>query len=296
MPPRDDHLEPLRDKSRGVRIQKFLADAGVASRRTAEELIEEGRVKVGGHVISRLPIWVDPTLDVVEVDNRRIGSVPERLIYVMLHKPRHCVCTVLDPEGRRTVADLVKHPSRARLYPVGRLDFETSGLVLMTNDGELANRLTHPRYGIHKTYRASIRGRLDEAAVKELEEGVYLAERKAGRTDGAKRTLPVNMTIVSRDQDRTVLELTLREGRNRQVRRMLAGVGCPVRRLVRIKMGPLRLKGTRIGEWRELSVVELGALRREAGLDSPSKKKSKSKSASRPSKTASATRRAKDTP
>lgn len=266
MPSPAPHDDPLRDKSRGVRLQKFMADAGVASRRTAEELIEEGRVKVGGRTIVDLPVWVDPAHDIVEIDGRRISNVPERPVYVMLHKPRRCVCTVLDPEGRRTVADLVKHPSRARLYPVGRLDFDTAGLVLMTNDGELANRLTHPRYGVHKTYRATVRGRLDEEGVKDLEEGVYLAERKAGRTDGAKRTLPVRMRIVSRDQDRTVLELTLREGRNRQVRRMLASVGCPVRRLVRVAMGPVKLKGLRVGEWRDLTKIELGSLKREAGL------------------------------
>jgi len=250
-----------------------MADAGIASRRTAEELIGEGRVKVGGRVITELPVWVDPAHDVVEVDGRRISGVPEKPVYVMLHKPRRCVCTLLDPEGRRTVADLVKHPSHARLYPVGRLDFDTAGLVLMTNDGDLANRLTHPRYGVHKSYRATVRGRLDEEHVKDLEQGVYLAERKAGRTDGAKRTLPVQMKIVSRDQDRTVLELVLREGRNRQVRRMLAAVGCPVKRLVRVRMGPLKLKGLRVGEWRELSKIELGSLKREAGI--PQKKATK---------------------
>ena len=266
MPHAPEHSDPLRDKNRGVRLQKFMADAGIASRRTAEELIEEGRVKVGGRTITELPVWVDPQHDIVEVDGRRISGVPEKPVYVMLHKPRRCVCTVLDPEGRRTVADLVNHPSRARLYPVGRLDFDTSGFVLMTNDGELANRLTHPRYGVHKTYRATVRGRLDEEAVQELEHGVYLAERKAGRTEGAKRTMPVQMRLVSRDQDRTVLELTLREGRNRQVRRMLASVGCPVKKLIRVKMGPLKLKGLSVGEWRELSKVELGSLKREAGL------------------------------
>jgi len=186
-------------------------------------------------------------------------------VYVLLHKPRQCVSTMLDPEGRRTVADLVKHPSGARLYPVGRLDYDTSGLLLMTNDGPLANRLTHPRYGVHKTYRATVKGRLEPEEVAELEKGVFLAERKSGQTVGAKRTMPVRMTIASRDRDRTVLELTLQEGRNRQVRRMLASVGRPVRKLVRIKMGPLKLKGLAVGEWRELTRTELGALRKAAG-------------------------------
>lgn len=259
--------DPLREKSRGVRLQKFMADAGVASRRTAEELIGEGRVTVGGRVITDLPVWVDPEHDVVQVDGRRVGGGTTRSVYVMLNKPRQCVCTVLDPEGRRTVADLVKHPSGARLYPVGRLDYDTDGLVLMTNDGELANRLTHPRYGVHKTYRAVVRSRLDEEAVKHLEEGIFLADRDHGRTTGASRTLPVKLTLVSRDQNRTVLDITLSEGRNRQVRRMLAAAGCPVKRLTRIRMGPVKLKGLRTGEWRELTLVELGALRRGAGIN-----------------------------
>jgi len=261
----DHDTAPERAAAPGLRLQKFLAQAGIASRRVAEELIGEGRVRVDGRVVRELPVFVDPGSSVVEVDGRRIAGTPERKVYVLLHKPRQCVSTMLDPEGRRTVADLVKHPSGARLYPVGRLDYDTSGLLLMTNDGPLANRLTHPRYGVHKTYRATVKGRLEPEEVAELEKGVFLAERKSGQTVGAKRTMPVRMTIASRDRDRTVLELTLQEGRNRQVRRMLASVGRPVRKLVRIKMGPLKLKGLAVGEWRELTRTELGALRKAAG-------------------------------
>lgn len=260
------------DEPAAVRLQKFLAEVGVASRRVAEELIEEGRVKVDGRVVRDLPVFIDPASDIVEIDGRRIMNAPERHLYVMLHKPRRCVSTVLDPEGRRTVADLVNHPSKARLYPVGRLDFDTSGLLLMTNDGELTNRLTHPRYGVHKTYRATVKGELEPEAVAELERGIYLAERKSGQTLGGKKTMPVRMSIAARDRDRTVLELTLQEGRNRQVRRMLARVGCPVKKLVRTRMGPLKLKGLAVGEWRELTRTELGALRKEAGLTGASRR------------------------
>jgi pseudouridine synthase len=274
------------DQPRGVRLQKFLAEVGVASRRVAEELIEEGRVKVGGKTVRDLPVFIDPASDVVQIDGRRIMNAPERHLYVMLHKPRRCVSTVLDPEGRRTVADLVKHPSKARLYPVGRLDFDTSGLLLMTNDGELTNRLTHPRYGVHKTYRATVKGQLEPEAVEELERGIYLAERKSGETVGGKKTMPVKMSIASRDRDRTVLELTLQEGRNRQVRRMLARVGCPVKKLVRTRMGPLKLKGLAVGEWRELTRTELGALRKEAGLTGSSK--GSKPNASKPGRTSGA--------
>jgi 23S rRNA pseudouridine2605 synthase len=263
---------PNADEPAAVRLQKFLAEVGVASRRVAEELIEEGRVKVDGRVVRDLPVFIDPASDIVEIDGRRIMNAPERHLYVMLHKPRRCVSTVLDPEGRRTVADLVNHPSKARLYPVGRLDFDTSGLLLMTNDGELTNRLTHPRYGVHKTYRATVKGELEPEAVAELERGIYLAERKSGQTLGGKKTMPVRMSIAARDRDRTVLELTLQEGRNRQVRRMLARVGCPVKKLVRTRMGPLKLKGLAVGEWRELTRTELGALRKEAGLAGASRR------------------------
>lgn len=256
---------PDKSKPDGVRLQRVLADAGVASRRASEELIEQGRVDVNGTPVRSLPCFVDPESDRIEVDGRPIPK-SERHIYIMLNKPARYLSTVADePDAeRRTVLDLVSHPSRARLYPVGRLDYDTTGLVLLTNDGELTNRLTHPRYGIHKTYRAVVKGVLEEADTERLEEGIYLAERKEGRTVGAVRTARVAISIAKRDRERTVLEITLREGRNRQVRRMLAKVGCPVKKLERIAMGPLRLKGLARGQWRELSAPELASLRRAA--------------------------------
>jgi pseudouridine synthase len=293
---REDAVARRRDASRdgAVRIQRFMADAGVASRRACEALIEEGRVVINGEKITELPLFVVPGEDRIEVDGdplrvhfaarpttnpkaRSTKSVAgERLVYVMLHKPRNTVTTVYDPDGRRTVIDLVEHPSGVRLYPVGRLDYDTMGLVLMTNDGELANRLTHPRYGVHKTYRAVVKGRIEESSLAELEEGVFLAQRKEGRTEGAKRTAHVKMSIVKRDDTRTLLELTLEEGRNRQVRRMLAKVGHPVKKLTRVGMGPLKLTKVALGEWRELTRDEISTLKKAAGGgDSPSRTPSK---------------------
>lgn len=253
--------DPLRDASRGIRLQKAMADAGVGSRRACEELIESGEVEVNGRAVLDLPAWVDPSRDRILVRGRPL-PVEERAVHVMLHKPRNVVCTMDDPEGRRTVAELVSHPAAARLFPVGRLDYDSTGLLLMTNDGELANRLTHPRYGVLKTYRATVKGEVAEEALEQLEQGIYLAERREGRTTGAQRAAHVGIRIVYRERTRTILEITLAEGRNRQVRRMLASVGHPVRKLMRIGMGPLSLKGLAIGEWRELTRAELNMLRR----------------------------------
>jgi 23S rRNA pseudouridine2605 synthase len=246
-----------------VRLQKVMARAGVGSRRACEVLIESGMVSVNGQTVRELPCLVDPYTDRIEVQGRVLPR-PERHVYVMLYKPKQTMCTLSDPGGRRTVADLVQHPSGTRLYPVGRLDFDTMGLVLMTNDGELANRLTHPRYGVHKTYRAVVKGSLSDEEVQRLEQGIYLAERREGRTVGARKTSRALLTPVKREPTRTILDIQLHEGRNRQIRRMMASVGCPVRRLVRIQMGPIALKGLQIGEWRELTASELARLRKAA--------------------------------
>lgn len=250
-----------KDAAGRERLHRVMAHAGVGSRRACEDMIAQGRVSVNGEIVTDHPVWVDPDNDRIEVEGRVLQK-PERKIYIMLFKPRKTVSTMSDPGGRRTVADLVDHPSARRLYPVGRLDFDTMGLLLMTNDGEMANRLTHPRYGVHKTYRAVVKGELDEEGVAGLERGIYLAERKEGRTVGAVRTQPASIRLVHRERDRTIIDIALHEGRNRQVRRMLAEVGCPVKKLVRIGMGPLKLKGLRLGEWRELSQAELMLLRR----------------------------------
>jgi len=227
-----------------MRLAKFLAHAGVASRRGAEQLIAAGRVTVGGDVVT------DPARDVdehsaVAFDGEPVKGAESRVVYA-LHKPAGVVSTAQDTHGRRTVIDLV--PKERRLYPVGRLDAESTGLILMTNDGELANRLTHPRYEVPKTYRATLGGpAITDRALRALREGVELE-------DG--RTAPARVRRLTPHQ----LELTIHEGRNRQVRRMCEAVGRPVRQLVRIRFGPLDLGDLRPGKARRLTATELQAL------------------------------------
>lgn len=249
----------LADASRGERLQRVLADAGVASRRACEEMIEAGRVEVNGRVVASLPAWVDPKRDRILVDGRPIRGAA-RHVYVMLNKPERTLSTARDEPGalRRTVVGMVAHPSGARLFPVGRLDYHTTGLVLLTNDGDLAHALTHPRYGVAKTYLATVKGTLSDEEIGALERGVYLADRRAG---AASRTRPAMIRKVRQDRGRTVLEITLHEGRNRQVRRMLAKVGHPVRKLERVAMGPVKLSRLARGAWRELTAAEVRALR-----------------------------------
>lgn len=282
--PASSPSHPFADASRGERLQRVLSDAGVGSRRACEQLIEAGEVTVNGHLVAELPAWVDPERDRIVVQGKVVAE-PERRVYVLLNKPPRTLSTLKDEPGadRRTVAELVDHPLASHLFPVGRLDYDTVGLVLMTNDGELANRLTHPRYGVPKTYRVVVRGALDEDAVKALEDGIYLAERKAGQTVGAKRTSRVEISLIHQDRANTTLELTLREGRNRQVRRMMAAVGYPVRKLERVGMGPILLKGVARGAWRELTRDEVRLLKKaaadggDAGSGAPDKKKSRSR-------------------
>ena len=250
------------DDARGPRLQKVLAEAGVASRRDCEELIEAGEVTVNGHVVDQLPAWVDPHKDHIVVGGRRIRQQTNH-VYVMLFKPRGVVSTNDDPEGRKRAIDLVSYP-KARLYPVGRLDIESSGLLLLTNDGELANRLTHPSHGVHKVYEITVDGGLDEHDVKRLENGLFLHDRK--RSERARRTAQSSLKLIKKDRDRTRLRMELGEGRNRQIRRMMAQLGHKVRKLRRVQMGPLKLKGLQPGQWRELLPNELAALRKAAGL------------------------------
>jgi len=275
-----------------------MADAGVASRRECERLIESGAVEVNGEIVTTLPVFVEPS-DRILVEGRPIRKSPERKLYLMLNKPARTLTTLADEPGadRRTVMDLIDHPQKSRLFPVGRLDFDSTGLLLITNDGELANKLTHPRFGVPKTYLVVVKGRIEEDAVAELEEGIYLADRKAGRTTGASRTARVEVQIISIDRDKTTLELTLREGRNRQVRRLLAAVGFPVKSLERVGMGPVRLKGVARGQWRELDAREIGSLRKAANADPNAPKPAKPKRpAAQPKRTTTTTARGSDKP
>jgi len=257
--PKKKAAHRYQDKSRGERLQKVLAEAGVGSRRHCEELIETGEVLVNGEPVMELPAWVDPAEDRVAVGGRVVDIRPERHVYIMLFKPRGVVSTNSDPEGRPRVIDLVRHPANVRLYPVGRLDIDSSGLLLLTNDGPLANRLTHPRYGVHKTYEVTVRGSLSGEDVERLEEGIFLYDKKSGR---GSKTRGVRLKLLKRDRERTRLLMELREGRNRQIRRMMLQLGHPVKKLRRIQMGPLKLKGLAPGEWRELTGKEIAALRK----------------------------------
>ncbi len=296
----------LKNPERGIRLQRHLADLGVAARRACERLIEEGRVEINGKVVTKLPIFVDPERDHIMVDGRPLQKTAKvRRIYVMLHKPERTLTVSADEPGadRRTVLDLVQHPAAKRLYPVGRLEYDATGLVLLTNDGELANRLSHPKFGIAKVYQATVKGDVPDAVLAELEQEIFLAERKAARTQtrmkaagvkfkgevpkqlrtskpikGIYRAAHVNLRAMKRAEGKTIVEITLTEGRNRHVEGIFAARGFPIRKLTQVALGPLNLRGLAIGAWRELDREEIYALTRSVKERSKSGGKSGSKS------------------
>jgi len=234
----------------GVRLQKVLARAGVASRRASEELIARGRVAVNGSVVTEQGTRVDPAHDVIRVDGARIP--PERHhAYVVLNKPRGVLSAMEDDRGRQTLADFVHRRGGERLFHVGRLDADTEGLILLTNDGEFAQRMSHPSYEVRKTYIAVVEGSLEHAVLARLRKGITLE-------DGPIQ--PDKIRIVARDAHQTMVELTLHSGRNRIVRRIFEAVGHPVRRLSRTAIGPVRLGTLKSGEVRDLTSQELGSL------------------------------------
>jgi len=232
-----------------IRIQKLLALAGVASRRRSEELMLDGLVEINGEVVTRLGTKVDPARDLIRVDGKRLPPISEK-VYLVLNKPRGVVSTMSDPEGRRTLQDLVADRPE-RLFHVGRLDTDTSGLIILTNDGDFAHRLAHPSYEVDKTYVAEVKGELFPRIVKQLREGVTLE-------DGAVTVSAAR--IVQATPSKSIVELTIHEGRNRIVRRLLDQVGHPVTRLTRTRIGPVKLGALKAGEMRELTVDELGEL------------------------------------
>ena len=231
----------------GERLQKVLARVGFGSRRACEELIAEGRVRVNGDT-AVLGRRIDLDHDRVEVDGVAVG-VRTDLVYYLLNKPRGVVTTASDPEGRSAVVDLV--PAEPRVFPVGRLDADTEGLLVLTNDGDLAYRLTHPSFGVEKEYLAEVEGTPSPGALRRLRDGVALE-------DGV--TAPARVALV----EGRALRITIHEGRKRQVRRMCAAVGHPVTRLVRTRIGPLAERGLRPGEWRPLTMAEVRALQASA--------------------------------
>jgi pseudouridine synthase len=234
------------------RLHKVLARSGFGSRRACEELIAQGAVTVDGAVVREMGVRVDPARQKIFCKGEPVR--PERPLTILLNKPRRVVTTLRDERGRRTVRDLIPGV-KERIFPVGRLDWESQGLLLLTNDGELANLLTHPRYGVPRTYHVILKGHLTGEIVQRLQRGVWLAEGKTG---------PVKVLVKKREREGAVLEVTLREGMNREVRRIFARFGLRVRRLKRIRVGPLGLGRLREGEWRVLRPEEVQALRAAA--------------------------------
>lgn len=233
-----------------MRLQKFLAHAGVASRRAAEDLIVRGKVRVNGRVVRELGTLVRPD-DRVDVSGTPVQLQTEDA-YLVMHKPAGVMTTMRDPQRRRTVADLLPK-GLPRVVPVGRLDYDTSGVLLLTNDGELANVLTHPRFGVDKTYRVVVKGRLMPDEIKRLQSGIILEEFRAS---GAR------VKVVATRRESSVLDMTIHEGKNRQVRRMFEALGHPVVALARLRFGPIRLGDLPPGQTRPLTEKELAALRK----------------------------------
>ena len=236
------------------RLQKFLAEAGIASRRKAEELIAAGRVKVNGKIVTEQGVKINPQKDKVEFDNRLIAVRAEKKVYIMLHKPEGYVTTAKEQFGRPAVLDLI-HGVQERIFPVGRLDYDTSGLLLLTNDGDLTYRLTHPSHDVEKTYLAKVYGVPDEADLQKFRRGVTVDGRK---------TSPAKIRILERDKDLrfSMVEITIHEGRNRQVRKMCEAIKHPVAQLKRVATGELQLGDLPKGKYRHLTEREIKYLKK----------------------------------
>ena len=231
------------------RLQKVLAKAGIDSRRNCEELILGGAVNVNGKVVNKLPAFVDPEKDSITVSGREIR--PERKVYFLLNKPKGVICTNKDPERRKKAIDLI--PASERIFCVGRLDADTTGIIILTNDSELANRLTHPKYELPKTYIVEIKGRIETEQAEKLKKGIWLAEGKTGRS---------SVKILKQGNHKSLIEITIRQGLNRQIRRMLARVGLPVKSLKRTRIGKIDSKGLGVGRFRTLTRAEITSLKK----------------------------------
>lgn len=232
------------------RLQKYIARSGVTSRRKAEELILDGHVKVNGITVTELGTKISPLNDTVSVDNKKISEV-RQFIYIKLNKPEGYVTTVKDQFNRKTVLDLID--IKERIYPIGRLDYNTSGLLLLTNDGELANKLMHPKYHIYKTYIAETDGKISEESITTLKNGVVIDDYK---------TAPAKVKLLKYFGNKTQIQISIYEGKNRQVRKMLESVGHNVRNLKRISFGEITLGDLKMGSWKNLSDIELQFLKR----------------------------------
>jgi pseudouridine synthase len=274
--PHSPHI--FKDSSRGERLQRFLADSGVASRRACEELIREGRITVNGIKVTDLPAFVNPAEDHIVFDGRGLpkrgrSDAKVRHEYVMLYKPERTLVATRDEPGldRRTVMELVNHPSGSRLFPVGRLDFETTGLLLLTTDGDLTNLLTHPRFAVPKTYEVIVKDQLDAAAFAELRHSLRKFEKQAAKRSaggGPVEVSPIDVELVQQKAGKTLLRVTLKESRNREIRQMLAAAGLTVHTVERVAIGPLMLSGVRLGSWRDLEKSEVRMLYKAANAAS----------------------------
>ena len=231
------------------RLQKVLAAAGVDSRRKCEELILDGAVRVNRKVVDKLPAFVDPEKDVIIVNGKKIRAA--RKVYFLLNKPKGVICTNRDPQGRKKAIDLVR--TGERIFCAGRLDADTTGLIILTNDSELTNKLTHPRYGLAKTYVVRVKGEITAEQVGKLKKGVWLAEGKTGRA---------SVKILKRGHKESSIEIIIRQGLNRQVRRMLAKVGLSEKTLTRTRIGKLTTRGLGVGKFRTLTKAEVAYLKK----------------------------------
>ena len=231
------------------RLQKVLAAAGVDSRRKCEELILDGAVQVNSKVVDKLPAFVDPEKDIITVNGKRIRAAQK--VYYLLNKPKGVICTNFDPQGRKKAIDVIK--SRERIFCVGRLDADSTGVLILTNDSQLVNKLTHPRYEVPKTYLVEVRSQISGEQIEKLSKGVWLAEGKTGKA---------SLKILKRSHRQSLLEITIQQGLNRQVRRMLAKVGLPVKSLKRTRIGKLTTRGLGVGKFRTLTKAEVTHLKR----------------------------------
>jgi 23S rRNA pseudouridine2605 synthase len=232
--------------SETVRLQKYLAGCGIASRRKAEEMISQGRITVDGEVITAMGAQIDPATQEIRLDGKLV-TPHDDLLYILLNKPQGYVTTLSDPQGRPIVTSLL-HGIKARLFPVGRLDLDTEGALILTNDGELAQKIQHPSHEVTKTYEAQVLGRPAEKMLQKLEHGILLEEKK---------TAPAKLTVIARQSGTTSIRITIHEGRKRQVRKMFQAIGHPVIHLKRIAYGHLLLQGLKIGKYRFLTPEDL---------------------------------------
>ncbi|MGC8625634.1 MAG: pseudouridine synthase [Phycisphaerae bacterium] len=248
-----------------VRLQKFMGDCGVAARRKCEQLILEGQVRVNGQVPQKMPVLIDPQKDIITVGDDIVEALkPEKQVYLLLYKPKGILVTHNDPAARKTVHELLRGVT-ARLFPVGRLDMDSRGLVLMTNDGELANAISHPRYGVEKTYVVTVDARLSVEAVERIRKGIWLGAPHGVR---AQRADGFTLRVLSRERDKTILEVKIAEGKNREFRRVLARFGYRVSDMFRVAIaGKITAAGLSPGEFRPLSPKELQWLRTVSAPD-----------------------------